>query len=82
MAEQTDNLVLDILRALRADMSAMREDFRDFKVRQNDMALSLAAMRRDQANDAGVSAHLQAQFDRLKEEVELIKRRLDIAPAK
>jgi hypothetical protein len=45
------NLVLEILRALRTDMSVVRQDVREIKVRQSDMAVSLADMRRDQASD-------------------------------
>lgn len=82
MVEKVDNLMLDILGALRTDVSALREDVRDIKIRQNDMAQSMAGMRRDQANDAEGTAHLQAQFDRLRDEVEQIKRRLDIVSAK
>ncbi|MBI5121774.1 MAG: hypothetical protein HZA67_12275 [Rhodospirillales bacterium] len=76
-----ENLVLEHLRAIRADVGVLREDTREVKLRLNELQASTAGMRRDQALDAEVSAHLQAQFDRLREDVDRIKRRLDLAEA-
>ncbi|MDK9721636.1 MAG: hypothetical protein OEL53_10685 [Rhodospirillales bacterium] len=76
-----ENLVLEHLRAIRADVGVLREDTREVKLRLNELQASTAGMRRDQALDAETSAHLQAQFDRLREDVDRIKRRLDLAEA-
>lgn len=73
------NLVLEHLRAIRGDVGALREDMREVKVRLNDLHSAVAGQRRDQAHDAEVVAHLQAQLDRLRDEIELIKRRVDLA---
>lgn len=61
-----ESLVLEHLRAIRADVGVLREDMREVKLRLNELQSSAASMRRDQTFDAGVSAHLQAQFDRLR----------------
>ena len=79
MTDDPDNLVLEILRAIRGDIAGIRSDIRDIKTRQTDMSRTIAGIRRDQADDAEVSAHVQARLDRLQEEVDRIKRRLDIA---
>ena len=76
-----ENLVLEHLRAIRSDVGVLREDMREVKLRLNELQASTVGLRRDQALDAEASAHLQAQFDRLREEVERIKRRLDLADA-
>lgn len=79
MTDTVENLVLEHLRSLRADMAGLREDVREIKHRQNDMAQSLAGLRGWQANDAATVAHVEARVDRLQEDLERIKRRLDIA---
>lgn len=81
MTQDTENLILEHLRAIRTDVSETRTDVRDIKLRRNDMATSIAALRRDQAGDAGVAAHLQIQIDRLSDKVDRINRRLDIVDA-
>lgn len=79
MTAEPINLVLEILREMRRDMADMRDNLRDHTLRLNDIASGMAAMRRDQANDAEVNAHLAARVDRLRDEVDRIKRRLELA---
>jgi prefoldin subunit 5 len=78
MSNQPENLVLEHLRAIRADLSALRADVREIKLRQNDMTRQIAALRRDQAGDAESAAHVEARLDRFGERLERIERRLDI----
>lgn len=73
-----DNLVLEHLRALRTEVAGLRDDVRDIKHRQTDMARQLAALRREQAGDAENVAHVEARLDRFGERLERIERRLDI----
>jgi septal ring factor EnvC (AmiA/AmiB activator) len=40
----------------------------------------IASLRREQAGDAETVVNVQAQIDRLREEVQRIKRRLELAP--
>lgn len=75
----TESLVLELLRAMRSDMSAMRDTQREHGVRLAEIANALAGLRRDSAGDAEVTAHLAARVDRLRDEVDRIKRRLEIA---
>lgn len=53
MAQEPDSLVLVYLRRMDANIAALREDSREIKHRQNEMARQLASFRRDQGSDAG-----------------------------
>ena len=68
-----------MLRAIRADVSAVRETQREHGVRLTELASGLAGLRRDTAGDAEISAHLAARADRLRDEIDRIKRGLEIA---
>ena len=78
MAGEAENLVLEHLRSIRADIAGVREVQTEHSIRLAEIASAVAGLRRDQALDAESSAHLAARIDRLREEVERIKRRLDL----
>ena len=75
----TENLVLEMLRAIRSDLASVRETLREHSVRFSELNGAVAGLRRDSAGDAEVTAHLTARFDRLRDDVDRIKRRLEIA---
>ncbi|MEI7607781.1 MAG: hypothetical protein WCJ64_10395 [Rhodospirillaceae bacterium] len=78
MTEEPENLVLTYLRALRADISDIKETQREHGYRLTRIEGSIAGLRRDQAGDAETVAHLGARIDGLRDDVNRIKRRLDI----
>lgn len=78
MAE-VENLVLDMLRGIRSDVGAIRDVQREHGVRLAELGTAMAGLRRDTAGDAEVTAHLAVRLDRLRDEVDRIKRRLEIA---
>lgn len=78
MTDEPFNLVLELLRAIRTQLASVEADVREIKGTQATMLSTLAALRRDQANDAEISAHLHVRLDRLTDEVNRIKRRLDL----
>lgn len=78
MAGEPDNLVLEHLRQLRAKLDQHDERFNEILLRLSELGSGQAAMRRDQALDAEGSAHLAARVDRLRDEIERIKRRLEL----
>ncbi|WP_439546995.1 hypothetical protein [Sandarakinorhabdus sp.] len=78
MAE-VDNLVLEMLRGIRSDVAAIRDVQREHGVRLAELGTTMAGLRRDTAGDAEVTAHLAVRIDRLRDEVDRIKRRLEIA---
>ena len=81
MSGEPDNLVLEHLRAIRADMAGLRDDVREIKLRQTDVIRQVATLRREQAGDAEVVAHVESRMDRFGERLERIERRLDIQDA-
>lgn len=78
MAEDPANLILDHLRAMRADMHEMKDMLREHGHRLTRLETSIAGLRREQAGDAENVAHLEARIDRLSDDITRIKRRLDI----
>ncbi len=73
-----ENLVLELLRAIRGDIAAMREDIREHGHRLNRIESGVAGVRRDMGSDAEAVSHVQAQMDRLRERLDRVERRLDI----
>lgn len=79
MAEDTNNLVLEHLRAVRADLRDMRDSLREQGSRLTRIELGLAGLRRDQGSDAGGVAEMGLRLDRLTDQIHRIERRLDIS---
>jgi hypothetical protein len=69
------NLILEILR----ELGSVRDVQREHGLRLTEIAGSLAGMRRDQAGDAEIGAHLAARVDSRHDEIDRLKRRLDLA---
>jgi len=78
MTGEVENLMLEHLRAIRATLARHGEVLNEHGLRLTEIAASVAGLRRDQALDAEASAHLAARVDRLRDEVERIKRRLEL----
>jgi len=77
MAE-IENLILEQMRAIRADVATMRADMREMRERQNEVLIAVTSIRRDQAHDAETVAHVQARLDRPGDRLDRVERRLDI----
>ena len=73
------NLVLEHLRGIRTDLTAVREVQGEHSLRLTELAIGIAGLRRDQAHDAEVGAHLAARIDRMQDEIDRIKRRLELS---
>ena len=71
MAEEPDNLVLEHLRAMRADVAAIREENRDMKARQAAVEDMFAFL-------VSAITRMQHSIDRLTERTERIERRLGL----
>lgn len=67
MTENIESLILEHLRAIRADVVAVKEDAREIKRRLTSLETGVAGLRRD-----------HARYDRLAEPVERIERRLEL----
>jgi predicted nuclease with TOPRIM domain len=71
MSDTTESLVIEILRKLQGEMSIMREDIRDIKVRLSSIEARLAHTHADYATQ---SLHI----DRLEDRLSRIEHRLDL----
>ena len=78
MTEAVDNLVLEHLRAIRADLSTVKEDVREIKHRMTNVEAAIGGLKRDQAADYVQLAEQHGRYDRLVERVERIERRLEL----
>ena len=79
MTETPETLVPVYLRRIDGNVQELRGDMREVRTRLTRVEAELARLVRDRGDDLEARAHLQAQLDRLREEMERIKRRLDIA---
>ena len=50
MTENVENLILEHLRAIRADVAAVKDDVREIKQRLTSLEATVAGLRRDSAN--------------------------------
>lgn len=66
-----DNVVLNLLRAIRADVSSIKDDVREVKARVTSLERSMAGQYADVVDQHG-------RYDRLLERVERIEKRLEI----
>jgi chromosome segregation ATPase len=78
MTDNVENLILEHLRAIRADISGIKDDVREIKQRLTSLEAAVAGLRRDNANLYDDMAGHHARYDRLAERVERIERRLDL----
>ena len=74
MTEQTENLVLEMLRRIRSSLDFMAADIQDLKLRSSAVELVLGQM---QIQMGGVNGRL----DRLDERMSRIERRFDLVEA-
>lgn len=78
MIDNVENLILEHLRPIRADIATVKNDTREIKQRLTSLETSSAGQRRDTAQLYGDVADQHARYDRLAERVERIERRLEI----
>ena len=79
MTDNVENLMLEHLKRFQATLDDVASDIRELKTRQSETHAAVIGLRRDQANDAEVSAHLQVQLDSVRDRIGRIERRLDLA---
>ena len=79
MANNVDNLLLEHLKRFQSTLDRIESDLREVKTRQTDKHNAVLGLRRDQVNDAEVSAHLQSQLDQMRDRLARLERRLELA---
>ncbi|MGF6230744.1 putative nucleic acid-binding Zn-ribbon protein [Inquilinus ginsengisoli] len=80
MNQNVESVILEHLRHIRAQVDSLREVQSEHGRRLLTIESGIASLRREQAGDAETVVNVQAQIDRLREEVQRIKRRLELAP--
>ena len=79
MTDNIENLVLEHLRAIRADMVYMKDDVREIKSRVITLEAGQATIIQQIGHLTGMAAEHHVRYDRLLERIEKIERRLEIA---
>ncbi len=82
MTENTENLVLEILRRMQGDMTAMRremrEEFSEVKARLTLVEVRLSGVERNLADHYTATALQSDRIDRLERRIEHIERRPEL----
>ncbi len=73
MTETTENLVLEHLRAIRADISALNGNMRDVKARLASIESYIATLHGDQTRASLTIDDLAARIERLEKRAGLIE---------
>ncbi|MGD9885821.1 MAG: hypothetical protein AB7F22_20050 [Reyranella sp.] len=81
MTDDPINLVLEHLRALRADLGSVRETQMEHGMKLNRLEESLAGVKRDIALHAEHLAHIEVRLDQIRGRLGLIERRLELTEA-
>ena len=76
--ENVDNLILEHLRAIRTDISGMRDDIREVKQRISNVEVGIGSLKRDTADLYTENAAQHMRYDRLAERIEKIEKRLEL----
>ena len=78
MSESMDNLVLEMLRAIRASQARTEEDVGELKHRMSTVEQQTAQIL---ASEMSCYAGVSSRLDRITDRLERIERRLEIVPA-
>lgn len=76
--ENVDNLMLEHLKAIRADISSIKADLKENTTRLGRIEVGVAGLRRDIAHNEEATAEQSIRIDRMAERIERIERRLEI----
>ena len=78
MSEKVENLMLKHLKRFQATLERIESKISELTMRQNETHSAVIGLRRDQAQDAEVAAHLQVQLDAVRDRLDRIERRIEI----
>ena len=77
MAKEPDNLVLKLLREMRIDQGAMREDVRDLRVEMTAMRKDLHDWQETVATAAGFAMHANLRSQKIEGELAALTKRVE-----
>ncbi len=78
MIENMENLVLEHLRHIRAQVDGLRDDVKDLKYRMASLEQGMALVKREVQLGDETDARQQLALDRIVERIERIERRLEL----
>jgi low affinity Fe/Cu permease len=78
MSGKVENLMLEHLKRFQATLERIESKISELTMRQNETHSAVIGLRRDQAQDAEVAAHLQVQPDAVRDRLDRIERRIEI----
>ena len=73
-----DNMIIEHLKAIRADISTIKEDAREIKTRLTSVEAGIGSLKRDSAEQYSDIAAQHVRYDRLAERIEKIEKRLEL----
>ena len=79
MAADIENLVLEQLRAIIAEIASVKEDTREIKSRLIIVESGIASLRRDGGDFAASIADQHLSYDRLNDRIDRIEKRLELS---
>jgi septal ring factor EnvC (AmiA/AmiB activator) len=77
--ENIENLLLEHLKAIRADVALIKSDLKEQTHRLGRLEVSMSGLRRDMAFVDGTAAEQSVRMDRMSDRIERIERRLELA---
>ena len=78
MTADTENLVLEHLRHIRARVDHIAEDMTDLKLRMSGLENAMVLVKREITHGDETDARQQTALDRLTARIDRIERRLDL----
>ena len=78
MARKVENIILEHLKAIRADIGSLKNDSSEIKSRLTSVESGIAGLRHDSASQYGDIVDTHSRYDRLANRIDRIEKRLEI----
>lgn len=79
MSEKIENLMLEHMKKIQAELSGIRQDSAEIKSRLSSIESGIARIAREEAGNYGEIIENRHMFDKLAERIGRIEKRLEIA---
>ena len=79
MTENVENLILELLRSMRADLSNLNKKMVELTLRFQAVEGGIASIKSDIAHHYGEIALVNARYDNVIERIDRMERRLEIS---